>query len=197
MTEPEVVEAFDPAALNEGNRGKGLRDEGLDARIEPLLARMTLAQKAELMHGASITAVNDLYLTCEDKSTGLPPFKMVDGPRGVRAGVATTFPVAMARGASWDLSLEARVGEAIALEARARGANVLLAPAVNLLRHPGWGRAQETYGEDPLHVGRLGFAFVAGAQRHLIASVKHFALNSIENSRFEVDVQVDARALPE
>jgi beta-glucosidase len=129
--------------------------------------------------------------------SGLAPFRMVDGPRGVRAGIATTFPVAMARGASWDPALEAEVGEAIALEARARGANVLLAPAINLLRHPAWGRAQETYGEDPEHVGRMGAAFIAGAQRHLVASAKHFALNSIENSRFEVDVRVDAQSLRE
>ena len=197
MAELEVVEAFDTEALNAGNRGKALADPEVEARIEPLLARMTLAQKAAHMHGASIVAVDELYVASDDPSTGLPPFKMVDGPRGVRAGIATTFPVAMARGASWDVSLEHRIGEAIALEARARGANVLLAPAINLLRHPGWGRAQETYGEDPLHVGRLGFAFIAGAQRHLVASVKHFALNSIENNRFDVDVQADARTLRE
>jgi beta-glucosidase len=197
MAELEEVESFDAEALNRGNRGIALSDPELDTQVERVLARMTLAQKAAYMRGASITAIHDLYLACDDQSTGRPPFKMVDGPRGVRAGVATTFPVAMARGASWDVSLEERVGEAIALEARAHGANVLLAPAVNLLRHPGWGRAQETYGEDPLHVGRLGFAFIAGAQRHLVASVKHFALNSIENNRFDVDVRADARTLRE
>jgi beta-glucosidase len=103
----------------------------------------------------------------------------------------------MARGASWDPALEAEVGQAIGREARARGVNVLLSPAINLLRHPAWGRAQETYGEDPLHVGRLGAAFIAGAQREVVASVKHFALNSIEDTRFEVDVQVDERTLRE
>jgi beta-glucosidase len=197
MVEPEAVEAFDADALNRGNRGVRLSDPALDAQAGQLLGRLSLDQKLAMMHGQSLATEQDLFVTPSEPVTGLPPLRMVDGPRGVRAGLATTFPVAMARGASWDVQLEARVGEAIALEARARGANVLLAPAINLLRHPGWGRAQETYGEDPLHVGRMGFAFVAGAQRHLIASVKHFALNSIENSRFTVDVCADARALRE
>jgi beta-glucosidase len=196
MVEHEAVEAFDADALNRGNRGVRLADTALDARVDALVARLSLDDKVALMHGSSL-ATDELFETPADPVSGLPPLRMVDGPRGVRAGIATTFPVAMARGATWDVALEARVGEAIALEARARGANVLLAPAINLLRHPGWGRAQETYGEDSLHVGRMGFAFVAGAQRHLIASVKHFALNSIENSRFEVDVQADARTLRE
>ena len=64
---------------------------------------------------------------------------MLDGPRGVSVlagGSATTFPVASARGATWDTALEQRVGEAIATEARAKGASVLLAPVVNILHHP-------------------------------------------------------------
>ncbi|MEB3200027.1 MAG: hypothetical protein VKK62_05830 [Synechococcaceae cyanobacterium] len=64
----------------------------------------------------------------------------------------------MARGASWNPELEERIGETIAREARSFGANWLAAVRVNLLRHPGWGRAQETCGEDPLHVGDLGAA---------------------------------------
>jgi beta-glucosidase len=71
------------------------------------------------------------------------------------------------------------------------------AVCVNLLRHPGWGRAQETYGEDPVHVGAMGAACVRGLERHAIACVKHFALNSIDSCRFLVDVQVDKRVLHE
>ncbi len=193
----EIVEAYDLAVLNEGNRGRSLTDPAVEARVSQVLARMTLAQKVTQLHGTSIQPTNELYLTAGEPTLGVPAFKMVDGPRGARVGVATTFPVAMARGASFDPELERRVGMAIALEAKAYGANVLLAPAVNLLRHPGWGRAQETYGEDPLHVGRMAVGFIAGAQNHLVASVKHFALNSIENTRFEVDVQVDPVALHE
>lgn len=74
---------------------------------------------------------------------GIPGFARVPGPRGVTAlaGNGTAFPVSMARGATWDPALEERVGEAIGREARARNANVLLAPTLNILRHPRWERA--------------------------------------------------------
>ena len=68
---------------------------------------------------------------------------------------------------------------------------------MNLLRHPAWGRAQETYGEDPHHVGVMAAALTRGLQRHVMACMKHFALNSMENARFSVDVTVDERALHE
>ncbi len=68
----------------------------------------------------------------------------------------------------------------------------------NLLRHPAWGRAQETYGEDPFHLGVMGAALGTGIQAHnVVATVKHFALNSMENARFKVDVKIDERALHE
>ncbi len=103
----------------------------------------------------------------------------------------------MARGATWDPDLEERVGEVIGAELRAGGATLTGAVCVNLLRHPAWGRAQETYGEDPHHVGELGAAFTRGLQRHVLACVKHFACNSMENARFKVDVTVDDVALHE
>ena len=99
-------------------------------------------------------------------------------------GNATCFPVSMARGATWDPELEERVGDAIGRELRAVGANLTGAVCVNVLRHPAWGRAQETYGEDPHHVGELGAALTRGLQRHVMACVKHFACNSMENARF-------------
>ena len=103
----------------------------------------------------------------------------------------------MARGATWDPILEERVGDAIGQELRATGANLTGAVCVNLLRHPAWGRAQETYGEDPHHVGEMGAAFTRGLQRHVMACVKHFACNSMENARFTVDIEVDEVALRE
>ena len=83
----------------------------------------------------------------------IPPWVLSDGPRGARVqhqdvDAVTTFPVAMARGASWDIELEKRVNEVIALEMRANETNYAPTPCINLLRHPGWGRAQETYGEE-------------------------------------------------
>ncbi|MEP6482243.1 MAG: glycoside hydrolase family 3 C-terminal domain-containing protein, partial [Rhodoglobus sp.] len=68
---------------------------------------------------------------------------------------------------------------------------------INLLRHPAWGRAQECYGEDPILTARMGVAMTRGVRVHVMACVKHFALNSMENERFEVDVQVDDHALHE
>ncbi|MBW4529213.1 MAG: glycoside hydrolase family 3 C-terminal domain-containing protein [Aphanothece saxicola GSE-SYN-MK-01-06B] len=129
---------------------------------------------------------------------GIAGLHFVDGPRGVvLEGGATTFPVPIGRGASWDVDLEERIGEAMGLEARSFGANLFGGICVNLLRHPGWGRAQETFGEDPLHVGAMGAATTRGVQRHAIACVKHFALNSIDSARFRVDVGASERVLQE
>jgi beta-glucosidase len=128
---------------------------------------------------------------------GIPGIAFADGPRGAVVGNATAFPVSMARGATWDPELEERVGDAIGRELRAVGANLTGAVCVNVLRHPAWGRAQETYGEDPFHVGELGAALTRGLQRHVLACVKHFACNSMENARFSVDIEVDEVALHE
>ena len=128
---------------------------------------------------------------------GMPGIAFSDGPRGVVIGNATCFPVTMARGATWDPELEARIGDAIGRELRASGATLYGGVCVNLLRHPAWGRAQETYGEDPHHVGEMGAALTRGIQRHAMATVKHFAVNSMENARFRVDVEIDDVALHE
>jgi beta-glucosidase len=128
---------------------------------------------------------------------GLPGVSFADGPRGCVVGNATAFPVSMARGATWDPELEERVGDVIGRELRAVGATLTGAVCVNVLRHPAWGRAQETYGEDPLLVGELGAALTRGLQRHVLACVKHYACNSMENARFSVDIEVDEVALHE
>lgn len=128
---------------------------------------------------------------------GFPGVQFSDGPRGVVMGHSTAFPVTMMRGATWDPDLEREVGLAMGLEARAQGANYSGAVCINLLRHPAWGRAQECYGEDPVLTGRLGVALTEGLQRNVMACVKHFALNSMENARFTVDVIADEHALHE
>jgi beta-glucosidase len=124
------------------------------------------------------------FVAAEIARVGLPGIRFSDGPRGAVVGNATCFPVSMARGATWDPELEERVGDAIGRELRAAGANLTGAVCVNVLRHPAWGRAQETYGEDPHHVGELGAALTRGLQRHVLACVKHFACNSMENAPF-------------
>ena len=107
---------------------------------------------------------------------GVPGIRFSDGPRGAVIGQSTAFPVPMARGATWDPGLEERVGEAIGAEIRAQGGNFFGGVCINLLRHPAWGRAQETYGEEPLLLGAMGVALARGAQRHVMACVKHYAL---------------------
>ncbi|SFD40307.1 glycoside hydrolase family 3 protein [Streptomyces aidingensis] len=126
---------------------------------------------------------------------GIPGIRFVDGPRGCVAGHGTAFPVSMARGATWDTALEERVGEVIGREIRAQGGNFFGGVCINLPRHPAWGRAQETYGDDPYHLGEFGAALTRGAQHHVMACVKHYALNSMENARFTVDVSIDEATL--
>ena len=175
--------------------------------VQRLLERLTLADKVRMMSGdlASVRGFFELatayntrpYTAGVAPELGVEGVHFTDGPRGVVLDRSTCFPVAMARGATWDPELEERVGEAVGVEARAQGANLFAGVCVNLLRHPAWGRAQETYGEDPFHLGELGAALVRGVQRNVMACVKHFACNSIENARFRVDVQVAERTLRE
>ena len=120
---------------------------------------------------------------------GIPGLRFTDGPRGVTVGEATSFPVAIARAATWDLDIERRVAAAIGAEARAIGANFWGGLCVNVAPSPGWGRSQESYGEDPYLIGEMGSAAIEGARRWVITSVKHFALNSMEEARFYVDVR--------
>jgi beta-glucosidase len=178
----------------------------IEVQARELLERLTPAERLRLLAGyqdlyqdmlgaATADYRPPLYSAAAVPRLGLRGLYFVDGPRGVARGVSTCFPVPMARAAGFDYDLEERVGEAIGRETRAHGANVCLAPCLNLLRHPGWGRAQETYGENPEHIGDMGAAFVRGLQRHAMGCAKHFACNSIESSRFEVDVRVSPEVL--
>jgi beta-glucosidase len=203
-----VTEREDGGKLRQRPGASGLSDEEIEIRARELLSRMTLEEKVRAMSGdepfwPGMSKMIDEgynlrpYLAGENPRLGLPGLRFGDGPRGVVLGASTCFPVSMARGASWDPELEERIGDAIGVELRAQGANLFGGVCINLLRHPAWGRAQETYGEDPHHLGEMGAALVRGVQRHAMACVKHFALNSIENARFKVDVRVAERALRE
>jgi len=131
---------------------------------------------------------------------------------------ATLFPVPLAMGATWDTDLIHRVGVAISDEARAyynraidqgdppRAIN-MFAPNINIFRDPRWGRGSETYGEDPLLMGRMAVAYVTGLQgthptyTKVAATCKHYAAHSLEEAegltRHNFDAQVDARDLAE
>ena len=183
---------------------------GADHRVEAsaLVERMTLEEKLDCLDGDTDFWPGLMDMTAGGyrshpwpaavvERLGVPGIAFADGPRGCVIGPSTCFPVAMARGAAFDVDLERRVGAAIGAELHAAGATFTGAVCINLLRHPAWGRAQETYGEDPHHVGELGVALVDGLQRHVMACAKHFALNSMENARFTVDVTAGERALHE
>lgn len=182
--------------------------EQLRQKAQGLLSQLTLDEKLSMMDGDM-----SFWLGLADMLGGgygdhtwdagvidrldIKGIRFADGPRGVVMDGATTFPVSMARGASWDSELEERIGNVIGLELKAMGGNLFGGVCINLLRHPAWGRAQETYGEDPHQLAEMGVALTRGVQNHVMACVKHYALNSMENARFKVNVTVSERALHE
>jgi len=179
----------------------------IENEAQQILEKMTLDEKIGQMGGdlPYFPTIIQMYVSYNtrpypagiNKRLDLPAIRFSDGPRGIVMKGATTFPVASARGATWDIALEERIGEVMGIEGRALGANLVAAVCINLLRHPAWGRAQETYGEDPYHLGEMGAALVRGLQRHVMACVKHFACNSIEDTRMKVDVKIGERTLRE
>ena len=110
---------------------------------------------------------------------------------------STVFPVASARAASWDLDLEKRIGEAAGDETAASMNNMLLAPCMNIIRHPYWGRTQETYSEDSYHIGRMATAYTVGLQEYVTGCAKHFAGNNIEKGRSTQNALIDEQTLRE
>jgi beta-glucosidase len=186
---------------------KGLNDKEIENKAEEILALLTLKERMELMTGDGVILVDGIKMLIRYnakpvpagviKRLGIPGVLFTDGPRGIAIGKSTCFPVSMARGAAWDIDLEERIGNAVGIEGRAHGANYYGGVCINLLRHPAWGRAQETYGEDSFLLGEMGAALTRGVQNHIMACAKHYACNSIENARFKVDVNIDERTLRE
>lgn len=178
--------------------------------VDKVIGELSLDEKIGIMSGQTTEQklMDDLFLICHYnvkpyptkpvERLGLPNIRFVDGPRGVVSGSATCFPVSMARGASFDRDLEEEIGRAIGAEVRAQGGNYYGGVCINLPRNPRWGRAQECYGEDSYHLGEMGAALTRGIQsQNVMACIKHFAMNSIENARFKADVYADKRALYE
>lgn len=184
--------------------------EVLESVTNQLVGEMTLKEKVRLMqgHAMGVTIKNTLtkgryyngeaYPAGGCKRLGIPPVLFTDGPRGIVMGKCTCFPVSMLRGATFDDELEYEIGKVLAKEASALGANLYAGVCINLLRNPMWGRAQETYGEDPFLLGKMGAALTKAMQENgIIACPKHYALNSIEDLRFKVDAKADERTLHE
>src|SRR5690554_1180432 len=171
-------------------------------RAKGIVGKMSLEEKVYLMSGRvgmeeMMTHPHYNYIPYPaggNEGLGVPEMKFCDGPRGAVQGNSTCFPVTMGRGATFDPELEERIGRAIAKEIRAHGGNLFGGVCINLPYNPGWGRSQETYGEESFHLGEMGSALVRGIQEeNVIACVKHYAFNSMEISRFKVDVTADKR----
>ncbi len=186
-------------------------DETLYSVAEELCKELKLGEKLHMLSGHKFFLRNGFDLITKGqkyncrpclsggvKRLGIPPVAFSDGPRGVVMGNSTCFPVSMSRGAAFDDGLEYEIGSAIADEIAAQGGNYFAGICINLLRNPRWGRAQETYGEDPFLLGKMGAALTRAVQdKGVIACPKHYAVNSIENIRFDVNVLADEKTLHE
>lgn len=186
--------------------------------VATLLSRMTLEDKIKQLYGIPDPGSRDggVYRDIErseDAPSGtgktVRGYRYRDAGRGLNlvAGqhdrasqgkdTATVFPVQSARAASWDVDLEFRVGVAIGDETMASKNTMMLAPCMNIIRHPFWGRTQETYSEDMHHTGRMASALTAGIQQHVVACPKHYAANNIENNRDNQNAEMNEQTLRE
>ena len=166
---------------------------------------LTLLQAAALLSGSSAWDSRPI------PAAGVPSFVMSDGPHGVRRQLgdgdhlgiaesekATCFPTASALAATWNPDLAREMGEALGLEARSLGVDVLLGPGLNIKRSPLCGRNFEYLSEDPILAGRMAAGLVEGIQSTGTAACpKHFAVNSQELRRMASDSIVDERTMRE
>src|SRR3954451_20827657 len=179
----------------------GRGDGAAAARAQALVAQMSLDEEISLVHGTGfITGNGYTGFTPAVPRLGIPPFYLADGPNGVGNGArgVTAFPAAINNAASWDTDLLDRYGQVLGAEHAGKGNDVALAPTINILRVPGWGRAFETFSEDPELAGDVAAAEIRGIQSQgVIADAKHFAANNQETDRQTVNAVVPERALRE
>ncbi len=173
--------------------------------IEKILKEMTLEDKIALCSG------ENFWETKKYEAYGIPSLFMCDGPHGLRkqengadmlgvhqSRAATCFPAEVTTAGSWDPKLLTAIGSAIGEEAREQGVGLVLGPGANLKRNPLCGRNFEYFSEDPYLAGKLAAGFIRGAESQGVgASLKHFAANSQEHSRFTSDGVMDERTLRE
>ena len=153
-------------------------ENDIDTRVKDLLARMTLEEKVDLLGGENLN-------TKENKRLGIPKILMTDGPLGPTFHKHSTNYSAMINlAASFDTNLMQRVAESIGEETRVMGRNMLLAPMVNIIRLPLWGRSFEVFSEDPYLSSRMTVAYVKGVQsKNVIACTKVMTANNQEWNR--------------
>jgi beta-glucosidase len=177
-----------------------------DAEIDKLLSKMTLEEKIGMLHG------NSMFSTGGVKRLGIPELKMADGPLGVREEIsrdnwsaagwdndfATYYPAGGGLAATWNAELAYTFGNSLGQELRARDKDMLLSPAINIVRTPLGGRTYEYMSEDPFLNKKIAVPLIVGLQDNdVMACVKHFAANNQETNRDFVDVQIDERTLRE
>lgn len=177
-----------------------------DAEIDKLVAQMTLEEKIGMLHG------NSMFSTGGVKRLGIPELKMADGPLGVREEInrdnwgaagwtndfATYYPASGALAATWNTKMAYTFGNSVGQEMRARDKDMLLSPAINIVRTPLGGRTYEYSTEDPFLNKKMAVPLIVGLQDNdIMACVKHFAANNQETNRDFVDVQIDERTLRE
>ena len=172
-------------------------------KIQSIIAKMTLEEKAALCTGAS------WWTTTPIERLDVPEMTVSDGPHGVRrvpdvhsvaqeSLPATCFPTASCLASTWNVELIHAMGEALAEECIALNVDVLLGPGVNMKRSPLGGRNFEYFSEDPYLAGEMAASLINGIQsRGVGTSLKHYAVNNQEFQRFCISAEVDERTLRE
>ena len=190
---------------------------------EEVMAKLSLEDKAHFVIGvgmagfsgddAVIGATKNLVpgaagTTYPLDSLGIPAVVLADGPAGLRIDATregdtatyycTHFPIGTLLASTWNQKLVEEVGQAIGEEVKEYGADVLLAPALNIMRNPLCGRNFEYYSEDPVVAGKTASAYIKGVQKNDVGtSIKHFAANNQETNRMNTDAHISQRALRE
>ena len=160
------------------------------------------AKRLSLADQVALTVGDGWWRTAGVPDLGLEAVDVSDGPNGARGArwgeISACLPSATALGATWDPQLVRKIGEVLGDEALDKGARVLLAPTVNIHRHPVGGRSFECFSEDPVISASMAVAYVQGVQsRGVGCAIKHFVCNDQELERMSIDVQVDERPFRE